>query len=176
MIHQHKSSWELVQYTTMSVPSFTYVANSPYHLRIQTKTEMSHLSNLHSISMARGRTRSSKLKMQLDSIIYTLLTSSHQDILDCKQSLDSYLSGYSCKILYCVLSSSSPVFVFLKFLFIYSWETERERERERGRDTGRGRSRLHAGSPMWDSIPGLPGSHPGPKVGTKLLSHRGVPQ
>ena len=31
----------------------------------------------------------------------------------------------------------------------------RERERERGRDTGRGRSRLHAGSPMWDSIPGL---------------------
>ena len=34
-------------------------------------------------------------------------------------------------------------------------ERERERERERGRDTGRGRSRLHAGSPMWDSIPGL---------------------
>ena len=30
-----------------------------------------------------------------------------------------------------------------------------ERERERGRDTGRGRSRLHAGSLMWDSIPGL---------------------
>ena len=28
-------------------------------------------------------------------------------------------------------------------------------ERERGRDTGRGRSRLHAGSPMWDSILGL---------------------
>ena len=32
---------------------------------------------------------------------------------------------------------------------------ERERERERGRDTGRGRSRLHAGNPMWDSIPDL---------------------
>ena len=30
----------------------------------------------------------------------------------------------------------------------------REKERERQRDTGRGRSRLHAGSPMWDSIPG----------------------
>ena len=30
-----------------------------------------------------------------------------------------------------------------------------ERERERGRDIGRGRSRLHAGSLMWDSIPGL---------------------
>ena len=46
---------------------------------------------------------------------------------------------------------------FFKILFIYSWETqrERERERERGRDTGRERSRLHAGSPTWDSIPGL---------------------
>ena len=32
---------------------------------------------------------------------------------------------------------------------------EREREREIGRDTGGGRSRLHAGSPMRDSIPGL---------------------
>ena len=32
---------------------------------------------------------------------------------------------------------------------------ERERERERGRDTGRGRSRLHAGIPMQDLIPGL---------------------
>ena len=36
-------------------------------------------------------------------------------------------------------------------------DTERERERERktGRDTGRRRSRLHSGSPTWDSIPGL---------------------
>ena len=30
-----------------------------------------------------------------------------------------------------------------------------ERERERGRDTGGGRSRLYAGSPTQDSIPGL---------------------
>ena len=28
-------------------------------------------------------------------------------------------------------------------------------EREKDRDTGGGRSRLHAGSPTWDSIPGL---------------------
>ena len=28
------------------------------------------------------------------------------------------------------------------------------RDTERGRDTGRGRSRLPAGRPMWDSIPG----------------------
>ena len=31
----------------------------------------------------------------------------------------------------------------------------RDTERERGRDIGRGRSRLHAGSLVWDSIPGL---------------------
>ena len=30
-----------------------------------------------------------------------------------------------------------------------------ETEGERDRDTGRGRSRLHTGSPTWDSIPGL---------------------
>ena len=41
--------------------------------------------------------------------------------------------------------------IFLKILFIH----ERARERERGRDTGRGRSRLHTGSPTWDSIPSL---------------------
>ena len=41
--------------------------------------------------------------------------------------------------------------IFKKDLFIH------ETERERGRDTGRGRSRLHAGSPMWDSIPGSRG-------------------
>ena len=32
---------------------------------------------------------------------------------------------------------------------------ERQREREGGRHTGRGKSKLHAGSPMWDSILGL---------------------
>ena len=36
-------------------------------------------------------------------------------------------------------------------LFIH----ERHNERERGRKTGRGRSRLHAGTPTWDLIPGL---------------------
>ena len=39
-------------------------------------------------------------------------------------------------------------FSFLKILFIH------ERHREREAETGRERSRLHAGSPMWDSIPG----------------------
>ena len=40
-------------------------------------------------------------------------------------------------------------FFFLRFyVFIH------ERQTERGRDTGRGRSRVHAGSPMRDKIPG----------------------
>uniref|UniRef100_A0A8C0L1Z9 Epithelial stromal interaction 1 n=1 Tax=Canis lupus dingo TaxID=286419 RepID=A0A8C0L1Z9_CANLU len=30
-------------------------------------------------------------------------------------------------------------------------------------------------SPMWDSIPGLPGSRPGPKAGAKPLHHPGIP-
>ena len=46
--------------------------------------------------------------------------------------------------------------VFLRFyLFIKYIIYLFMRHRERGRDAGRGRSRLHAGSPMWDSIPGL---------------------
>ena len=46
-------------------------------------------------------------------------------------------------------------FFLIFYLFIHDRQTERKRERERGRNTGRGRSRLHAGSPMWDSILGL---------------------
>ena len=51
------------------------------------------------------------------------------------------------------LKESKCVFVFVEdfFFLTYSWETHTKR----GRDTGRGRSRLHAGSLMWDSIPGL---------------------
>ena len=50
---------------------------------------------------------------------------------------------------------SGFIYLFFKrfYLFIH------ERHRERGRDIGRGRSRLHAGSPMWDSIPGLQDHH-----------------
>ena len=44
---------------------------------------------------------------------------------------------------------------FKDFIHLFMRDTHTERERERGRDTGRGRSRLHAGSLMWDSIPGL---------------------
>ena len=47
------------------------------------------------------------------------------------------------------------LFYFFFLRFIYLFMIDIERERERGRDTGGGRSRLHAGSPTWDSIPGL---------------------
>ena len=40
-------------------------------------------------------------------------------------------------------------FFFLRFYLLIH-----ESRRERGRDTGKGRSRLSAGSPMQDSIPG----------------------
>ena len=43
----------------------------------------------------------------------------------------------------------------LFFLRFYLFIHERHRDRKRGRDTGRGSSRLHAGSPTWDLIPGL---------------------
>ena len=49
-------------------------------------------------------------------------------------------------------SSQVSEFFLKDFLFIYLFM--RDTERERGRDTVRGRSRLHAGSPMWDSILG----------------------
>ena len=61
----------------------------------------------------------------------------------------------------------------LSYLFIfkkYSIYLLRERERERGR----GRSRLHEGSPMWDSIPG-PRDMSQPRAGAQPLSHPGIP-
>ena len=53
------------------------------------------------------------------------------------------------------LNGPSRGLFFFFFLRFYLFIHERDREKERGRDTGRGRSRLHAGSPMWDSILGL---------------------
>ena len=49
--------------------------------------------------------------------------------------------------------SLAPFFFNFKLIYLFMRDTERER----GGDTGRGRSRLHAGNPTWDSIPGLQG-------------------
>ena len=66
-----------------------------------------------------------------------------------------------------------PQYLFLKNFYLFMIVTERERER--GRDIGRGRSRLPAGSLMWDSIPGPPGSRSEPKADAQSLSHPGIP-
>ena len=63
-----------------------------------------------------------------------------------QRSVDITVRGTKCLVLLFFFF----FFFFFKILFI----NERHTERERGRDTGRGRSRLHAGSPMGDSIPG----------------------
>ena len=71
------------------------------------------------------------------------------------------------------LGSIMPRYViqlfFKKRFYLFIHETERERER------GRGRSRLHAGSLMWDSIPGLQDHALGPRQVLKPLSHPGGP-
>ena len=53
------------------------------------------------------------------------------------------------------LGDKALIFQKRFYLFIHERHRQRERERERGRDTGREKSKLHAGSLMWDSIPGL---------------------
>ena len=50
----------------------------------------------------------------------------------------------------------------------------RDTERERARQRHRGRSRLHAGSPMWDSILGLQ-DHAWAEGSAKPLSDPGCP-
>ena len=50
------------------------------------------------------------------------------------------------------------------------------RDTERGRDIGRGRSRLHAGSPTWDSIPGLQVHAPGQRQALNRWATQGSPQ
>ena len=47
-------------------------------------------------------------------------------------------------------SKQLSFFFLLRFYLLIN-----ERHRERGRDIGRERSRLHAGPPMWDLIPGF---------------------
>ena len=72
-----------------------------------------------------------------------------------------------------------PVFCFgIFFLRLYLFM--RDTHRERGRDTGRRRSRLLAGIPMWDSIPGsqdprISGLRPVPKADAQPLCYPRAP-
>ena len=73
-------------------------------------------------------------------------------------------------LLVCFLGFLNLFLFFLKILFIYSWETQRERQRHRQRE-----KQAPCREPDAGLDPATPGSHPGPKAGTKPLSHPGIP-
>ena len=49
---------------------------------------------------------------------------------------------------------------FKVFIYVFLRDSQRETQRQRCRDTGGERSGIHAGSPLWDWIPGPPGITP----------------
>ena len=61
------------------------------------------------------------------------------------------------------MNNNAPFSKDFIYFFLRDWEKERERERGRDRHTGRGRNTLHAGSLMWDLIPGLQDHALGPR-------------
>ena len=77
---------------------------------------------------------------------------------------DLIISLFTCHNISCLV-----YYFFKDFINLFM------RHREEGRDICRGRrSRLPAGSPMRNSIPG-PGSCPEPEADAQLLSHPGIP-
>ena len=65
-------------------------------------------------------------------------------------------------------------FFLFKDLFIHR-DTHREREREREAETQAEGESGFMREPNVGLDPGTPGSHPGPKAGSRLLSHPGIP-
>ena len=66
--------------------------------------------------------------------------------------------------------------LFLKIIYLFIG-TEREREREREAETHRQREEQAPCRELDVALnPGIPRSHPGPKAGTELLSHPGIPK
>ena len=94
----------------------------------------------------------------LPSRFYFLLASTNSFCIFSQKQVtlrDKQFFNYPNKIIW------DFIYYFFKILFIYSWQTHNIIIWERGRDTGRGRSRLHAGSPTWDSILSLQADTPG---------------
>ena len=88
-------------------------------------------------------------KIIVESLVLTV-TGHSQQVL----SVSYYVNKRTCRglpFLSCTELYISYYILFYFKYFIYLFM----RDTERSRDTGRGRSRLHAGSPVWDSIPGL---------------------
>ena len=63
-----------------------------------------------------------------------------------------HLQSSMCLSLLPVAPRLQPSHELIDYDFIYLFM--KDTHTHRGKDTGRGRSRLHAGTPMWDSIPG----------------------
>ena len=100
---------------------------------------------------------------------------STQNILLLVLHMDSnLLSSWAPHLKYisfpCLITAISTLFFFFKILFIYSWEARRKGQRHR-----RGRSRLHAGSPMWDSILGLQDDALGQRQALNRWATPGIP-
>ena len=79
-----------------------------------------------------------------------------------RQSHQSWKSPFKMNRIFIYL------FIYLDFIYLFMRDTHR------GTDTGRGRSRLHAGNPTRDLIPGLQ-DHALAQGSAKLLSHPGCP-
>ena len=71
------------------------------------------------------------------------------------------------------ISSNFKIVSIQKILFIHERQTVRKRERQRHRQREKQAS---CWEPDVGLDPGTPGSLPGPKAGTKPLSHPGIPK
>ena len=63
------------------------------------------------------------------------------------------------------------VFFFKDFIYLFMIDIERERQRHRQRE-----KQAPCREPDVGLDPGSPGLRPGPKAGTKPLSHPGIPK
>ena len=81
----------------------------------------------------------------------------------------------SCPFIFLILfffNWDNLIYSFLKFFFFFNlFIQERHKERERQRE-----KQAPCREPYVGLDPGSPGSHPGPKAGTKPLSHPGILQ
>ena len=86
-------------------------------------------------------------------------------------SLHSLIS-VAYKVYFVISSYSNSVLYFLKdVIYLFTRDTERERQRHRQRE-----KQAPCMVPDVGLNPGSPGSRLGPKAGTQLLSHPGIPR
>ena len=64
---------------------------------------------------------------------------------------------------------------FFKRFYLFIHERQRERKTEREREAEQREKQAPCREPNVGLDPRTPGSRPGPKAGTKLLNHPGIP-